>query len=158
MFNGYEMWKPDVQRCASYRTTNQRGSACGRCMKTCPYNAEGVLAERPFQWAAIKLPFARSWIARLDDTLRNGSINPAKKWWVDIEVIDGKPVEPTKGANPRELNLAGVVRKDDSFAMFPPEIAPGAEHAGPFPIDRKAGLEAARNAETPTDARKRIEG
>ena len=38
MFNGYEMWKPDVQRCTSYRVTNPRGSACGRCMKTCPYS------------------------------------------------------------------------------------------------------------------------
>ena len=156
MFNGYEMWKPDVQRCASYRTTNQRGSACGRCMKTCPYNAEGVLAERPFQWAAIKLPFARSWIARLDDKVRNGSINPLKKWWVDIEVIDGQPVEPPKGANRRELSLEAKVRKDDSFAMFPPEIAPGADQAGTFPIDRKAGLDAARNAETPAEARRRI--
>ena len=27
MFNGYEMWKPDVHRCTSYRVTNPRGSA-----------------------------------------------------------------------------------------------------------------------------------
>ena len=38
MFNGYEMWKPDVERCTRYRLTNQRGLACGRCMKTCPLN------------------------------------------------------------------------------------------------------------------------
>ncbi|MDJ0951374.1 MAG: reductive dehalogenase domain-containing protein, partial [Alphaproteobacteria bacterium] len=38
MFNGYEMWKPDVERCARYRLTNAKGSACGRCMKTCPLN------------------------------------------------------------------------------------------------------------------------
>ena len=69
MFNGYEMWKPDVDRCARYRITNMRGSACGRCMKTCPYNVEGVLSERPFQWAAMRLPFTRRWIAHLDDRL-----------------------------------------------------------------------------------------
>ena len=85
MFNGYEMWKPDVEKCTKYRLGNMRGSACGRCMKTCPYNVEGVLAERPFQWAAMKLPFARAWIARLDDKLGRGEINQAKKWWVDIE-------------------------------------------------------------------------
>ncbi|MFT5351062.1 MAG: ferredoxin, partial [Gammaproteobacteria bacterium] len=38
MFNGYEIWKPDVERCTRYRLTNQRGLACGRCMKTCPLN------------------------------------------------------------------------------------------------------------------------
>ena len=48
MFNGYEIWKPDVERCTRYRLTNARGSACGRCMKTCPINkvvdADGAAA------------------------------------------------------------------------------------------------------------------
>ena len=30
MFNGYEMWKPDVEKCARYRITNAAGSMCGR--------------------------------------------------------------------------------------------------------------------------------
>ncbi len=78
LFNGYEMWKPDVERCARYRVTNPHGSACGRCMKTCPYNHEGLLAQRAVLWAAIHLPFARRWIVALDDRLGNGSINPVK--------------------------------------------------------------------------------
>ena len=41
MFNGYEIWKPDVERCSRYRLTNSKGSACGRCMKTCPLNKVG---------------------------------------------------------------------------------------------------------------------
>ncbi len=157
MFNGYEMWKPDVDRCARYRITNMRGSACGRCMKTCPYNVEGVLSERPFQWAAIKLPFARSWIARLDDRIGRGSINPVKKWWVDIEMVDGTPVEPPKGANARELNLGRAARDESGYAMFPPELAPpGPDGMAPHPIDRAAGVEAAAGAERPAAARRRI--
>ena len=157
MFNGYEMWKPDVDRCARYRITNMRGSACGRCMKTCPYNVEGVLSERPFQWAAIKLPFARSWIARLDDRLGRGSINPAKKWWVDIEMVDGTPVAPPKGANARGLNLEREARDESGYAMFPPALAPpAADGMNPSPIDRAAGVEAARTAERPGQARRRI--
>ena len=156
MFNGYEMWKPDVDRCARYRITNMRGSACGRCMKTCPYNVEGVLSERPFQWAAMKLPFARAWIARLDDRLGRGEINPAKKWWVDIEMVDGTPVPPPKGANARGLNIGRKPRDESSFALFPPSIAPpGADGMKPFPLDRKQGIEAARSAESPGDARRR---
>jgi ferredoxin len=158
MFNGYEMWKPDVDRCARYRITNMRGSACGRCMKTCPYNIEGVLAERPFQWAAMRLPFSRAWIARLDDRVGRGAINPAKKWWLDFEMIDDAPVPPPKGANARGLNLQRKPRDEDSFALFPPSIAPpGSDGMEPFPLDRPAGIEASRNAETPADARRRLD-
>ena len=102
MFNGYEMWKPDVEKCTKYRLGNLKGSACGRCMKTCPYNIEGVLSERIFLWAAIRLPFTRRWIARLDDKVGNGSINPVKKWWWDLEWVDGATIEPSKGTNRRE--------------------------------------------------------
>ena len=157
MFNGYEMWKPDVDRCARYRITNMRGSACGRCMKTCPYNVEGVLAERPFQWAAMKLPFARAWIARLDDKLGRGEINPAKKWWVDIEVLENTPVEPPKGANTRGLNRERKPRDESGFALFPPDMAPpGPDGMAPFPLDREAGIAASQQAESPQAARERL--
>jgi ferredoxin len=150
MFNGYEMWKPDVDRCARYRITNMRGSACGRCMKTCPYNVEGVLSERPFQWAAMRLPFTRRWIAHLDDRVGRGSINPRKKWWVDIEMVDGVPVEPPKGANVRGLQIGKKPRDADGYAMFPPDIAPPGDHGmTPFPVDRDAGIAAARAATRP---------
>ncbi|MEM7615979.1 MAG: reductive dehalogenase domain-containing protein, partial [Pseudomonadota bacterium] len=36
MFNGYEIWKSDSQKCATYRITTEGGAMCGRCMKTCP--------------------------------------------------------------------------------------------------------------------------
>ncbi|MCP5001011.1 MAG: Fe-S protein, partial [Hyphomicrobiales bacterium] len=57
MFNGYEMWKPDAERCARYRLTNAKGSACGRCMKTCPLNkvvtGDGAILERIASWCGI---------------------------------------------------------------------------------------------------------
>ncbi len=57
MFNGYEIWKPDVERCTRYRVTNQKGSACGRCMKTCPLNkvvtADGSLLHRIGTWFGV---------------------------------------------------------------------------------------------------------
>ena len=56
MFNGYEIWKPDVERCTRYRLINPKGSACGRCMKTCPLNkvvdADGALLTRMASWLA----------------------------------------------------------------------------------------------------------
>ena len=67
---------------------NMRGSACGRCMKTCPYNTEGVLSERPFQWAAIKVPMAREHIAKLDDKLKRGFDQPRQE--VVVRHRDGR--------------------------------------------------------------------
>ena len=64
IFNGYEMWKPDVERCTRYRLTNQRGSACGRCMKTCPLNkvvdADGALLIRLASWCGVKCHVAEA--------------------------------------------------------------------------------------------------
>jgi ferredoxin len=45
MYNGYEIWKSDAEKCARYRITNAAGGMCGRCMKTCPWNLEGLLAD-----------------------------------------------------------------------------------------------------------------
>ena len=57
MFNGYEMWKPDVERCTKYRVSNMKGSSSGRCMRTCPLNKvpdmDGPLAHRIGTWLGV---------------------------------------------------------------------------------------------------------
>ena len=151
MFNGYEMWKPDVERCARYRVTNPHGSACGRCMKTCPYNHEGLLAHRAFLWAAIHLPWARRWIVQLDDRIGNGSINPAKTWWTDLEIVEGKVVAP-RGTNRRGLALDKAL-KPQKIAYYPAAVMPPPDAKQSFPVDRKAALTVA--PESPAAARAR---
>ncbi len=156
MFNGYEIWKPDVQRCTSYRVTNAKGSACGRCMKTCPYNHEGLLWFKPFLWMAIHLPFTRKWIADMDDRIGNGSLNPVKKWWFDLEIVDGV-ARKVVGANARNLS-PGKHAPDPGkspIAVFPAAAMPPPDATDPVPVDRKAGLEAAKTLETPDSARAR---
>jgi ferredoxin len=156
MFNGYEMWKPDVEKCAKYRVTNAKGSACGRCMKTCPYNTEGLLAHRLFLWLAINVPWSRGWIARLDDKVGNGAINRAKKWWFDLEMVDGVSVTP-KGVNERGLDLDAVKRaKTQALALFPPEVSPPPGARDPVEPDRAAGIKAYASAESPAAARARV--
>ncbi len=149
LFNGYEIWKPDVEKCARYRITNSAGSMCGRCMKTCPWNLEGVLAEWPFLWAAMHLPFTRPWLARFDDWLGRGRINPVKKWWWDLEIdADGRYV-PARRTNERQLEFRP--RTDPAkqkLACYPADMAPPPA-AGPTPPDRKAGLRRYREAPRP---------
>ena len=93
-------------------------------MVTCPYQSEGVLTNRIVLWAAINLPFARKWIAKLDDIRGSGLINPIKKWWFDLEDVDGV-IGPARKVSVRKLNLS---RKMDAtkqkIAVFPPELAP----------------------------------
>lgn len=141
-YNGYEIWKPDVERCTRYRVTNPKGSACGRCMKTCPFNTEGLLSHRAVLWAAINLPATRKTIAVWDDRLGNGSINRTKKWWFDLEHVDGVSVAPRAGANERQLDFgANTDPAAQKIALYPPEEHPPGDLLAPRPIDRKQALE-----------------
>ncbi len=157
MFNGYEIWKPDVEKCTKYRLGNMKGAACGRCMKTCPFNLEGVLAERLVLWSAIRLPFTRRWIAQLDDRVGNGSINPIKKWWWDLEWRDGRTITPMKGTNSRGLDLdGGRIADKQKIAVYPASVNPAPVAVGiSVKPDRAGAVTFGRTAERPEAARSR---
>jgi len=161
MFNGYETWKPDVERCARYRLTNAKGSACGRCMKTCPLNkvvtADGPLLQRMASWCGVNAfwlkPLLVPIAVKLDDLLGNGKRNAVKKWWLDLEVVDGACVTPPKGTNQRDLNLDHKVDPaKQPIAFYPANVMPVPNDSGPQPVDRKAALAAAARIETPAQA------
>lgn len=143
MFNGYEIWKSDSQKCATYRITTPGGAMCGRCMKTCPWNLEGVLAEAPFRWAAMHVPAAARPLARLDDAVGNGGLNDTKKWWWDIELQPDGAYRPSQ----HPLNRRGLQREldlkyeDQTLAVYPAPLAPH-PWPYPFPMDREAGIAA----------------
>ncbi len=143
MFNGYEIWKSDSQRCANYRITTEGGAMCGRCMKTCPWNLEGLFKEKPFRWTAMKIPKAAPWLSKLDDTLNNGSLNPIKKWWWDLELQNNGAYCPTsKPVNERRLQKDLHLKyKDQTLAVYPANLAPH-PYPYPFPMDREKGIEA----------------
>ena len=157
MFNGYEIWKSDSQKCLTYRLTNDGGSMCGRCMKTCPWNLEGLFAEAPFRWAASNLPTLAPWLAKLDDTLGHGKINPVKKWWVDHDrdlktgayrisaKVHKRQLQP-------ELNLK---HEEQTLAVYPAHLAPH-PYPYPFPADREAGIKAYGDMEDPTEYQRRL--
>ncbi len=142
LFNGYEIWKPDVQRCANYRITNPAGALCGRCMATCPFQSENLLFNRMLLWAGIYLPFARKSLAKFDDWRGNGEINPIKKWWWDLEEVDGD-LAPAKRVNARPLyfkrRASGAKQQ---VAVFPPHMNPPPAANEAVPVDRKAGIAA----------------
>ncbi len=143
MFNGYEIWKSDSQKCATYRINTPGGAMCGRCMKTCPWNLEGLFAEKPFRWAAMNVPQAAPLLAKLDDAVDNGSLNPVKKWWWDLELSgDGAYRPTTRAVNARSLQKDLDLKfEDQTLAVYPAPLAPH-PWPFPFPMDREKGIEA----------------
>ncbi len=143
MFNGYEIWKSDSQKCTTYRITTPGGAMCGRCMKTCPWNLEGILADSAFRWAAMKIPSAAPGLAKLDDMLDRGSLNFTKKWWWDLEIQEDGGYRPTdKPINARTLQKElDLQYEDQTLAVYPANLAPH-PYAYPYPMDREAGIEA----------------
>ena len=167
MFNGYEMWKLDAERCARYRLTNQRGLACGRCMKTCPLNKvvtwDGPIATQVASWLGINARWLKPYLVpiavKLDDWLGHGVRNPKKKWWLDLEIVDGICVEPRKGVNQRDLDLDRHVEPGkQKIAYYNANVMPPPNaHGIPVFPNRKEAIAAAKILETPDEARQRIQ-
>ena len=146
MYNGYEIWKSDAEKCARYRLTNSGGGMCGRCMKTCPWNLEGIFADDLFRWTAMNVPAAAPWLARLDDALGRGGINPVKKWWWDIEA-DPKTMQYVKArqVHARGLNKDLDLRyEDQTLAVYPADAMPP-PYPVAFPLNREKGIERYRS-------------
>jgi ferredoxin len=158
MFNGYEIWKPDVEKCGRYRLSNAKGSACGRCMKTCPYNREDLVESERLLWLSIEVPQARRALIDYDDAAGGGQRNAVKRWWFDLEIVDGEVVKPA-AANERDLDPGRdeKLARMQKLAFFPPELQPkgGTTVKQVVPIDRPAGLAAYAAAEAPLAARRR---
>jgi ferredoxin len=164
MFNGYEIWKPDVERCTRYRLTNLRGSACGRCMKTCPINkvvdADGALLTRLASWIGVNAlwlkPVTVPFAVWFDDIVGNGKRNLVKKWWLDLELIGGVAVTPPKGANARDIDPSRTVDPaSQKMAYYHASMMPPPNEAGPVAVDRKAAMAAKELLETVDGARTR---
>ncbi|MFT4717125.1 MAG: reductive dehalogenase, partial [Paracoccaceae bacterium] len=156
MFNGYEIWKSDSSRCTTYRVSQKNGAMCGRCMKTCPWNLEGIFAERPFRWAAMNLPATAKALAKLDDLLGKGEINKVKKWWWDLEMKNEGPynlAEEEVSTRPLQKDL-NLKFEDQTLAVYPAPLAPP-PYNWPAPIDREAGIAAYDSMISATEHQKR---
>lgn len=89
MYNGYERWPSDVQKCTRMRVGNQGGAGCGACIKVCPWNKPFTPFHRFVNWAVRHFPVTRKIAARADDLLGYGKEKPELKWWLDLEEVDG---------------------------------------------------------------------
>ena len=100
---------------------------------------QDVIGERLLQ-LAIDVPEARRHLIEHDDRTRGGERNPVKRWWFDLEIVDGVAVAPRAGVNERDLDpaRAGKLAAGQKLAFFPPELQPagGTTMQTLVPMDR----------------------
>jgi len=164
MFNGYEIWKPDVERCTNYRVSNPKGSACGRCMKTCPLNkvvtADGALTHRLGSWLGINTRWLKKWLVpiavKLDDLMGYGRRNPIKRWWLDLEIVDNSVQKP-RGTNERDLDVArDTSGKKSPVGYYHAADMPLPDAKQPLPTNHRNAIKRAAVVETVEQAQQRV--
>ncbi len=85
MFNGYEKWPLDKQKCTTMRVGNQQGSGCGTCIKVCPWSKPYTPFHRAVNWTMRNVPMARRFGIWGDDLMGYGKADDTNKWWFDLE-------------------------------------------------------------------------
>jgi 3-chloro-4-hydroxyphenylacetate reductive dehalogenase len=89
MHNGYEYWPSDIEKCTSMRVGNKKGAGCGVCIKVCPWNKPDTPFHRAVGWAVRHSSTARSLAVWTDDLFGYGKPHPDRKWWLDLEDVEG---------------------------------------------------------------------
>jgi reductive dehalogenase len=88
MYNGYETWKLNVKRCASFNFTNKNGTMCNRCVKSCPWTNPTTWPHNLVRTMVMHSSLAQRIAIRAAYLLNPGKGHPDQKWWFDMEYVD----------------------------------------------------------------------
>jgi len=88
MYNGYETWKLNTQRCASFNFTNKKGTMCNACVKSCPWSNPSTWPHDLVRGLVMKVPFTRKFAIKAARLLAMNKPIPEEKWWFDMEYAD----------------------------------------------------------------------
>ena len=88
IYNGYETWKLDERKCATFDIINTEGCVCGRCTKLCPWSREKNDPKDFEDWDGT----TESLIRQADELAQKrrelnfkGPLEDTDKWWFDLE-------------------------------------------------------------------------
>ncbi len=88
MYNGYETWKLNTQRCASFNFTNKKGTMCNRCVKSCPWSNPTTWQHNLVRDMVMRSNLAQRVAIRAAYALKSGDGHPEEKWWFDMEYVN----------------------------------------------------------------------
>jgi hypothetical protein len=84
----------------------------------------------------------------LDDRLGFGKRNPIKRWWMDLEVVDGVCRTP-KATNERDLDIRKRVSAEKTpVGYYPANVMPPPGSREPFKANHKNAIARAAEVET----------
>lgn len=89
MYNGYETWKLDEQRCASYSVSNKKGTICGLCVKVCPWTRPVTWRQNLFRWAVGYSSLTRKLALKSSNMLSRSQPRQEGQWWFDLRYVNG---------------------------------------------------------------------
>jgi ferredoxin len=95
IYNGYEKWPNDMEKCTKQRVGNKQGSGCGVCVCVCPWNKPYTPFHRFVQWFMRNIPVARNFAVWGDALFGYDKPNLENKWWLDLEDVDAELTVPT---------------------------------------------------------------
>jgi epoxyqueuosine reductase len=87
MYNGYETWKLDTKRCASFNFS-KKGTLCNRCVKSCPWTQPATWPHNLVRRMAMRSRPAQQIAIGAAGHLGLGKDHPEDKWWFDLEYVD----------------------------------------------------------------------
>ena len=105
IYNGYEKWSNDVEKCTGQRVGNKEGAGCGVCVAVCPWNKPYTPFHRFVGWSMRTIPFARRFAVWGDELMGYGKPRLENKWWFDLEDVDGAlriPIDAGRRGNNRQ--------------------------------------------------------
>jgi reductive dehalogenase len=88
MYNGYETWKLNTQRCASFNFTNKKGTMCNACVKSCPWSNSNTWPHNLVRELVMNVPLTQPIAIRSAQILQKGISLLEEKWWFDMEYVD----------------------------------------------------------------------
>lgn len=88
IYNGYETWKLDTKRCASFNFTNKKGTMCNRCVKSCPWSNPSTWQHNLVRAIVTRTPIVHKIAIRAAYLFNPGKDHPEDKWWFDMQYVD----------------------------------------------------------------------
>ena len=88
MYNGYETWKLNTQRCASFNFTNKKGTMCNACVKSCPWSSPTTWPHNLVRELVMNIPLMHPIAIRAAWLLGTTTSIPEEKWWFDMEYVN----------------------------------------------------------------------
>lgn len=99
-YNGYETWKLDERKCASFNRLNKQGTVCNMCVRVCPWTRPLTWPHNLVRWGVERFSVVRRVAVMADGIFcreKSDKKQEKGKWWFDIEEIDGVLKIPTDG-------------------------------------------------------------